>query len=104
MSVAAKKKKEQEWHSFLDPGIAEAVKLLNKFGVETFESCQGGKGHCFPEPTVRFHGGKSEGLRALAITLQHGLNTSELRRYYTVIDGEPVGPYWEITFAPKRKG
>lgn len=47
-------KKGPDWDSFLDPGIAEAVKILNRFGIETFESCQGGKGHSYPEPTFAF--------------------------------------------------
>lgn len=81
----------------LDSGIAEAVELLRAGGVETFESCQGGKGHAFYEPTVRFHGQQSEGFRALAVAQQNGLRVSELRRYWSILDGEPVGPYWEMT-------
>lgn len=38
----------------LDSGISDYVHKLMKHGVETFESCEGGEGHCFPEPTVRF--------------------------------------------------
>jgi hypothetical protein len=82
----------------IDPGIAEEVRILQTNGVETVESCQGGQGHPFPEPTVRFAGGKSEGLRALGIALQHGLRVAELRRVWTIIDGEAVGPIWEMTF------
>jgi len=82
----------------LDSRIRPIVRILHENGVETFESCEGGKGHVFYEPTVRFHGGKGEGFRALAIALQHGLKVSELRRYYALIDGEPVGPHWEMTF------
>jgi len=82
----------------LDGRIRPVVRLLCENGIETFESCEGGKGHAFYEPTVRFHGGQPEGFRALAIALQHGLKVSELRRYYTLIDGEPVGPHWEMTF------
>lgn len=83
----------------VDPGIALQVRILWKNGIETFESCEGGPGHSFPEPTVRFHGGSSEGFKALAIALQHGLNVAELRRYYQIISGEPHGPYWEMTFS-----
>lgn len=86
----------------IDRDIRQAVRVLNKNGVETFESCQGGKGHPFPEPTVRFHGGNAEGFRALSVALQHGLRVFELRRYYTIIDELPVGPYWEMTFLPQR--
>ena len=82
----------------IDRGIRNAVRILHDNGIETFESCQGGRGHAFYEPTVRFHGGKGEGFRALAIALQHGLRVSELRRYYDLIDDEPVGPHWEMTF------
>lgn len=83
----------------LDPGIADIVALLLSKGVETFESCQGGPGHAFPEPTVRFYGHRDEGFRALAIALQHGLRVSEVRRYWSVIDGEPTGPHWEMVFS-----
>lgn len=85
----------------LDGRIRPVVRLLCENGIETFESCEGGRGHAFYEPTVRFHGGQPEGFRALAIALQHGLKVSELRRYYTLIDGEPVGPHWEMTFLLK---
>jgi hypothetical protein len=84
--------------SRLDAGILPIVKILRDNGVETFESCQGGEGHAFFEPTVRFHGGHAEGFRALSIALQHGLGVCELRRYYSIEDGEPVGPHWEMTF------
>ena len=67
-------------------------------GVETFESCQGGPGHAFLEPTIRFHGGHAEGLRALAAAMDVGLPVDALRRVWNVIDGEPTGPCCEITF------
>ena len=86
----------------LDPGIRRYVEVLAAAGVETFESCEGGEDHSMPEPTVRFHGPKPEGFRALAVALQHGLPVADLRRYWPVIDGEPTGPYWELTFYPRR--
>jgi len=84
----------------IDKGIARAVRVLWEGGVETHESCEGGDGHPFTEPTVRFGGGHAEGFRALGIALQHGLRVSELRRYWSVLDGEPTGPHWELTFTP----
>jgi hypothetical protein len=39
----------------LDPLIKPIVMLLRVNGIKTYTSCQGGKGHLFPEPTVRFH-------------------------------------------------
>lgn len=86
--------------SVLDAGIAPAVEVLRAAGVETFESCEGGDGHAFSEPTVRFHGERPEGFRALAAAMQNGLPVSELRRVWPVIDGEPTGPWWELTFTP----
>lgn len=81
----------------LDQGIREAVQVLRDGGVETFESCEGGEGHAYPEPTIRFHGDRSEGFRALALALRSGLNVAGLRRAWPVRDGEPTGPWWELT-------
>jgi hypothetical protein len=86
----------------LDIGIQHAVEVLVAGGVETFESCQGGAGHAYPEPTVRFHGGRPEGLRALAVAMQAGLGVTALRRVWPIQDGEPVGPWWEMTFISYR--
>ena len=82
----------------IDKGIKREVKILWENGIETSESCEGGKGHSFPEPTVRFRGDSAEGFKALAIAQQHGLKVAELRRYWSIQGGEPVGPEWEMTF------
>jgi len=50
----------------LDEGIREIVRTLARNHVETFESWEGGTGHAYPEPTVRFEGGSAEGPRAVA--------------------------------------
>jgi hypothetical protein len=84
----------------LDPGIYDAVELLRQAGIETFESCQGGTGHAYTEPTVRFHGDRAEGFRALAAALRAGLGVVSLRRVWPILDSEPTGPWWELTFAP----
>lgn len=88
-------------YSEIDDGIRQTVKVLHEAGIETFEACEGGKGHAFYEPTVRFHGGREEGFRALAVALQRGLPVFELRRYYVIQAGEPTGPHWEMTFVPQ---
>lgn len=87
----------------LDRAISYAVKVLRDHGVETFESCEGGAGHTFVEPTIRFFGGKEEGFRALACALSHELPVAEIRRFWQVIDGEPQGPHWEMTFHPVER-
>lgn len=82
----------------LDPGIEAIVEVLRREGVETFESCQGGEGHAYPEPTVRFHGDRAEGFRALAVAVRAGLPIMALRRVWPMQEGEPTGPWWELTF------
>lgn len=87
-----------EFEPPLDKGIRLAVELLRSAGIETYASCEGGKGHTYNEPTIRFHGDRSEGFKALAIVLQHGLPVAALRRAWSISDGEPVGPHWELVF------
>jgi hypothetical protein len=84
----------------LDTGIQMAVQALVAAGVETFESCEGGIGHAYLEPTVRFHGDHAEGLRALSVAMRAALPVRELRRVWPVLDNEPTGPWWELTFSP----
>jgi hypothetical protein len=82
----------------LDPGIRHYVLILRSKGIETCQSCQGGPGHTYLEPTIDFIGGKSEGPRAIAAALAHGLPVSELRRVWRSNDGELEGPIWSMTF------
>lgn len=82
----------------LDPGIARYVEVLFDSGIETYESCQGGEGHSYPEPTICFWGDRSEGFKALAIALQHALPVKQIRRFWHVIDSGLVGPDWKLTF------
>ena len=80
----------REYDPPLDEGIASMVELLADAGVETLESCQCGAVHGHPEPTVRFHGDRSEGFRALAVLLQAGVRVEALRRRWPVVEGEPI--------------
>ena len=82
----------------VDPGIRDIVLVLRSNGVETFESCEGGEGHSFVEPTVRFHGDAWAGYRAFAVAMENGLSVSSLRRAYDVINAQLYGPWWEMTF------
>ena len=85
----------------LDEKIRNVVEILRVAGIETYESCEGGEGHAYSEPTIRFHGDHSEGFRALAVAMQYNLHVVNLRRIWALIDNEPTGPYWELTFAPR---
>lgn len=83
----------------LDAGIRRAVEQLQAAGIETFESCEGGAGHAYTEPTVRFHGTPEAGWRAMAVCLANGLPILCLRRVWYVLDtNEPSGPDWEVVF------
>ena len=83
----------------LDPGIRSYVLALREGGVETFESCQGGDGHPFPVPTVRFYGPVAAGFRAFAVACECGLPVAALRLVYPVNENQLLtGPWWEITF------
>jgi hypothetical protein len=90
----------QSYDPPLDPRIAAEVEALRDGGVETFESCEGGIGHSYAEPTVRFHGDQAEGYRALAVALRAGLRVTDLRRVWPILAGEPTGPWWEMVFIP----
>ena len=87
----------------LDPLIKPAVKILMDHGFKTFESCQGGKGHAFYEPTVRFEGSEFDLVRAFEICRCYGLTPVAARRVYvrcTVYknDIEDIGESWERPF------
>lgn len=76
-------------NSQLDPGIEDAVYLLTDHGFETFESCEGGPGHCFPEPTVRFYGDEYDAIRAYDICVAHGMLVNCVRRVFQKSDVDP---------------
>jgi hypothetical protein len=48
----------------LDDGIKLYVATLRSAGIETFESCEGGPGHCYAEPTVRSEEIAAKGTRS----------------------------------------
>jgi hypothetical protein len=82
----------------LDPYIAPMVQALRAHRVATYESCDGGPGHSYGEPTVAFRGSYAEGFRALSVAFALRLPVRDLRRVWRVMQGELEGPIWEITF------
>ena len=85
----------------LDVGIRRAVVVLHDAGLNTFESCEGGEGHAYTEPTVRFYGAVCEGWTGLGALASYGLPIKRLSRTWVMEDGEPAGPFWEVTFRSK---
>jgi len=82
----------------LDPGIAHAVIVLRENGIETYESCEGGVGHAYPYPCVRFYGTDAAGWRALELAITYRLEVTRLDRVWRVENDHPVGPIWEMRF------
>ena len=66
----------------IDTGILPVVKVLNQHGFKTFESCEGGEGHCYNEPTVRFFGSEFDLIRAYEICRCYGFNVYEAKRVF----------------------
>ena len=83
----------------LDRGIERAVRILQASGIETVESCEGGEGHAYAEPTIRFRGSIAAGWHALGVALDNGLPVDSIRQVWDVLDRHvPTGPHWEIVF------
>ena len=91
--------------SDIDEGIRPAVEILRKHGFETFESCESGKEHCFPEPTVRFFGDEFDCIRAYETCELNNLNVYEVKRVYRKIqlyempqEKKELGEVWDKPF------
>ena len=86
----------------LDRWMRYAVLVLHRGGIQTYESCQGGRGHAFPEPTIRFEGTQEDAFRAARIARANGLPAHHLRRFWRLNDEGAELPAWELTFHPLR--
>lgn len=91
----------------IDERIRPAVEVLNKHGFKTFESCEGGEGHCFYEPTVRFEGTEFDLIRAYEICQLENLPVYEVKRVFrkssiykdnNSYNTLPIGQVWEAPF------
>ena len=89
------------FYSELDKGIAHYVRILAESGIETCQSCEGGKGHAYPEPTVDFMGSQQDAWKAYSVARTYGLPVSELRQIWRIQDDVPTGPLWSIIFSEK---
>jgi hypothetical protein len=100
----APKRLSRGFFESLDSGIAEAVAILDWHGIETCQSCQGGLGHSYPEPTVDFIGDAGAGMRALGIATMYALPVVELRQKWRVEHGRPVEMVWQLVFDDRGAG
>ena len=90
---------ERDFDPPLDPGIAKTVIALRAAGVETFESCEGGEGHTFDVPTIRFRGTARCGFLVLGLAMKNCWPVVALQRSWKVIENEVTGPHWELVFS-----
>jgi hypothetical protein len=91
---------KQTGEMLIDEGIKPAVDILNEHGFVTIESCQGGEGHAYFDPMVRFEGTEFDLIRAWEVCAAFKLCVFEAHRVYrkcTVIynESEEIGETWE---------
>lgn len=79
-------------------GIVRAVRILRSAGLSTYESCEGGDGHAFAEPTIKFSGTPEDGWRAVGRLLTYGFPVRRFGQCWSFSFGVPDGPHWEVTF------
>jgi hypothetical protein len=82
----------------IDLGIVRAVKLLRDAGFTTIESCEGGEGHAYPEPTVKFDASPAAGWKAIGELMTYGLPIRQFGEMWSFTYGRPTGPRWYVTF------
>ena len=85
----------------LDAGIRFAVRVLHASGFETCQSCQGGKGHAYDQPTVEMVATSNDalGFGALEALYAYGLPVSAIAIVWPVQNGMPYEKNWRITFS-----
>jgi hypothetical protein len=90
----------ESFYEGLDPGIRFAVRVLHAAGLETCQSCQGGPGHAYLEPTVDLIAGADDavGFAALAALHGYGLLVANVSITWPVRHGVPYEKLWRITF------
>ena len=82
----------------LDPEIEWMVNLLREEGIETIYSCQGGEGHLEDSPMIQFEGAIGDQWHALAVCDHWGLPLLQIKQSWSIYDGQPHGPKWELWF------
>ena len=88
----------------LDPGVRPYVETLRANGIETIESCEGGDNHYSDRPWIRFRGESfTDGLKSVAIALDHAMPLFQLKRVWNVSEDNLVGPDWELSFFNKAE-
>jgi len=84
----------------IDAGVRFAVKVLHAQGIDTCQSCQGGKGHAYPEPSIEMVCGSDDarGFAALSALNAYGLPVQDIAIIWKIHNGMPYEKLWRITF------
>ena|ERR1035438_9034659 len=92
----------EAFYKELDAGIRFAVRVLHAAGgIETCQSCQGGKGHSYDRPTVDMiaTGDGALGFRALAALADYGLPVFDVSIVWSIKNFLPYEKLWRVTFS-----
>ena len=85
----------------LDPGIELFVNILRELGIDTIQSCEGGPGHSYSQPTIDFCGAKYEGFIAYAYAMNCRFPVKDISRVWHSREDGLDGPIWRMTFYRK---
>lgn len=103
--------RSEKFYESLDPLIAPYVRILNREGIETIESCQCTEGHMTTEkartpggpyswPWIRFIGGAGAGFKAVGVALECGWPVTRVYREWSVRDSAVTEESWFLEFVP----
>ena len=77
------------------------MRVLHAHGIDTHQSCEGGKGHSYDRPTIDMGGawGQPRGFAALEVLATYGLPVDGVDHHWPIHNGEPVECFWRVTFS-----
>lgn len=88
-----------DFYAGIDAGIRFAVRVLHAAGIETCQSCEGGQGHSYKEPSIDLRADgphRASGFRALSALADYGLHVRRVELVWDVVDDLPTERIWRI--------